>query len=140
MPSLRGGGAERVMVNLARGFSERGLKVDLVLARAEGAYLVEVPADVRIVDLKARRVMTSLPGLVRYLRRERPEALLSAMHHANTVAIWARQISGVPTRILVSIHNTTSVSLHKARHLRANLLSYLAGRFYPYADAIIAVS
>jgi glycosyltransferase involved in cell wall biosynthesis len=99
-----------------------------------------VPADVRIVDLKARRVMTSLPGLVRYLRRERPEALLSAMHHANTVAIWARQISGVPTRILVSIHNTTSVSLHKARHLRANLLSYLAGRFYPYADAIIAVS
>ncbi len=29
-------GAERVMVNLARGFSKQGLKVDLVLAKAEG--------------------------------------------------------------------------------------------------------
>ena len=36
LPSLRGGGAERVMVNLARGFSERGVKVDLVLAKGGG--------------------------------------------------------------------------------------------------------
>ena len=140
LPSLRGGGAERVMVNLARGFSERGLKVDLVLAGVEGPYLAEVPPIVRIVDLKARRVLASLPGLVRYLRRERPEALLSAMHHANVVAIWATKFSGVSTRIAVSIHNTTSVSLQKVRHLRSRLLPYLAGRFYPGADAIIAVS
>jgi len=39
LPSLRGGGAERVMVNLVRGFAERGLRVDLVLAKAEGPYL-----------------------------------------------------------------------------------------------------
>ncbi|MBW4439943.1 MAG: hypothetical protein KME10_01640 [Plectolyngbya sp. WJT66-NPBG17] len=38
-PNLHGGGAERAMVNLARGFAERGVSVDLVLVKAEGAYL-----------------------------------------------------------------------------------------------------
>lgn len=50
LPSLHGGGAERMMVNLARGFSERGLSVDLVLAKAEGPYLSQVSPDVRVVD------------------------------------------------------------------------------------------
>jgi len=81
--SLRGGGAERVMVNLARGFAGRGLKVDLVLFKAEGAYLSQVPPQVRLVDLGALRVRYILPRLVRYLRRERLEALLSAMGTAN---------------------------------------------------------
>ena len=63
LPSLRGGGAERIMVNLARGFVERGLQVDLVLAKAEGPYLSQVPSKARVVDLGARRVLHSLPGL-----------------------------------------------------------------------------
>jgi hypothetical protein len=54
LPSLRGGGAEKVMVNLALGFVEQGLKVDLVLAKAEGPYLSRVPEEVRVVDLGAR--------------------------------------------------------------------------------------
>jgi len=48
LPSLRGGGAERVMVNLARGFSEKGFDVDLVLAKAEGPYLSQVRPEVRV--------------------------------------------------------------------------------------------
>ncbi|WP_287261727.1 glycosyltransferase [Methanothrix sp.] len=65
LPSLRGGGAERVMVNLARGFAERGLQVDLVLARAEGPYLSEVPESVRVVDLGSKRVLYSRLGPIR---------------------------------------------------------------------------
>ncbi len=76
-PSLAGGGAERVMANLAREFVRRGLLVDLVLAKAEGAYLAQVPSGARVIDLGARRVATAIPGLARYLRRERPPAV----HH-----------------------------------------------------------
>jgi hypothetical protein len=39
LPSLCGGGAERVIVNLAQGITDRGLPVDLVLAAAEGPLL-----------------------------------------------------------------------------------------------------
>uniref|UniRef100_A0ACD5GMK6 Uncharacterized protein n=1 Tax=Desertifilum tharense IPPAS B-1220 TaxID=1781255 RepID=A0ACD5GMK6_9CYAN len=40
MSALDGGGAERIMLYLARGFVEAGLEVDLVLAKAEGAFNV----------------------------------------------------------------------------------------------------
>lgn len=140
LPSLHGGGAEKVMVNLALGFVEQGLKVDLVLAKAEGPYLSRVPEEVRVVDLEARRVLYSLPGLVRYLRRERPQAMLSALNHANIVAIWAKLLARVQTRLVVSERTTLSRSIENASSVRVKLLPFLIKTFYPYADAVVAVS
>lgn len=87
LPALYGGGAERVTLNLARGVAYRGHRVDLVVAKAEGQYVDQIPREVRLIDLQASRVLTSLPGLVRYLRTERPKALISAIDHANVVAL-----------------------------------------------------
>ena len=140
LPSLRGGGAERVMVNLARGFYDQGINVDLVLAKAEGPYLSEVPAGVRVIDLHSSRVLFSLPGLMRYLRRERPRSILSAMDHANIVAIWARKLSGVPCRVIVSVHNTLSRTTAHSSNLRVRLIPNLIRIFYPWADDIVTVS
>ena len=88
LPSLDGGGAERVIVNLVQGFVDEGREVDLVLVKAEGVYMDLVPDKVRIIDLHEKRVITCLPRLIKYLRKERPEALLSAMDHANVVRFW----------------------------------------------------
>lgn len=140
LPSLRGGGAERVMVNLARGLAELGLQVDLVLARAEGPLLDEVPKEVRVVDLGAKRVLYSLPGLVRYLRRERPSAMLSALDHANVVALWAKKLAGVPTRVVLSVHNPPSLDTANAQTFRAKLMPLWGQIFYPWAHTVVAVS
>jgi glycosyltransferase involved in cell wall biosynthesis len=140
VPSMVGGGAERAMLNLAQGIAERGYAVDLVLARAEGPYLVQVPGSVRVVDLKASRVLASLPALVRYLRREQPEAMLSAMCHANIIALWARRMAGVPKQVVVSERNTLSRSARHASNRRGRLMPQLSRRFYPWADGIVAVS
>ena len=77
------------MVNLARGFADHGLKVDFVLATAKGPFLADVPDKIKVVDLKTQRVLTSLPALVRYIRREKPAVILTAMAHANIIALWA---------------------------------------------------
>ena len=140
LPSLRGGGAERVMVNLARGFIERGLQVDLVLAKAEGPYLSQVPKEVRVVDLGAKRVLYSLPRLVRYLHQERPQVMLSALNHANIVAIWAKMLARVKMRLVVAEHSTLSRSTENATSFRAKFMPLLIKTFYPYADAVVAVS
>ena len=134
LPSLRGGGAERVMVNLARGFYDQGINVDLVLAKAEGPYLSEVPAGVRVIDLHSSRVLFSLPGLVRYLRRERPQALLSTMDHANIVALWARKLAWVPNRLVVRVAANLSQSASNASSARGRLMPRLIHKFYPWAD------
>jgi len=140
IPSLRGGGAERVMVTLANGFAERGYEVDLVLAKAEGPYLKEVADAVRVVDLKTTRVLTSLPGLVRYLRRVRPLALLSAMGHSNVVAVVAKVLARVPTRVVVSERANFSVSKKHARSHRANAMGRSMRWAYRRAAGVIAIS
>lgn len=174
IPSLRGGGVERVMLNLARAFVERGYRIDLVVGRAEGSSRNRVPAQVNVVALRAalpgwtrflilaadpkglktllRPVLLPLNGsgqfcylsdLTRYLRRERPQVLLSAMTKSNLTAVWARQLAGVPTRLVISEHNALSPNIsspRKKRKWRRRFLSSLLGRVYPGADAIIAVS
>jgi glycosyltransferase involved in cell wall biosynthesis len=139
--SMQGGGAQRATLKTARGIAERGYQVDLVLAHATGPYLAEVPPSINIVDLKAATVATSLPALVRYLRKERPVAMLSALNYVNVVAILARRLAGVPVRLVISERNTASISTKKFLRARGRLLvPFLMKRFYPWADAIVAVS
>lgn len=140
VPSLRGGGAERVVMSLANGFAAQGIKTDLVLAQAAGPYLGNVSHNVRIIDLGAARVLLSLPGLTHYLRRHRPQAMLSAMSHANVVAVWARQCSKVEMRLVVSERNTPSNSLKGPPLARARYLPFLMRGTYPKADSVVAIS
>lgn len=140
LPSLRGGGAERVMVTLANGIADCGYRVDLVVTKAEGPYLKDVASKVRVVDLGASRVLFSLPPLVRYLRKERPAALLSALNHANVIALLARKISLSPTRIIVSEHNSLSASQASAIIGRGRLVPWFMQFLYPDAAGIVAVS
>ncbi|ETX03975.1 glycosyltransferase [Candidatus Entotheonella palauensis] len=140
MPSMRGGGAERVMLNLVYGLVERDVQVDLVLAQEDGTYLSRVPEAVRIVDLRAKRVLTCIPALRRYLVQERPGTLLAAVAHTNLAALVARKLSKVPTRIVIGIHNTFSIASQGAAMKRSRALPYVARWLYPYADGIVAVS
>lgn len=138
--SLRGGGAERIFVNLAQGFAEHGLEVDLVLPQVEGPYLSELPRSVRVVNLHAPRVLQSLPRLIQYLRQEKPTTLISAVNHTNIVALWAKRLAGVPTRTVVTVHNTLSASTRNAWNRRQRSLPVMIGWFFPWADEIVAVS
>ncbi|MBE2909136.1 glycosyltransferase, partial [Anoxybacillus flavithermus] len=124
LPSLRGGGAERVMVNLAKAFSKNNFRVDMVLAQAEGPYLSQIPSDIRIVNLNASRVALSLFPLVRYLRKNRPYALIAALNHANIIAILATKASLTKTRIFVTEHSTLSRSLLHPVNVRTKLMPF----------------
>jgi glycosyltransferase involved in cell wall biosynthesis len=106
LPTLDDGGAERVMLSLGEGFAARGHAVDLVVAIAGGPLDAQVPRSVRVVDLGARRTIAALPALVRYLRRERPSALLSTLEHANILAVSAGLLARSGTRIVLREANT----------------------------------
>jgi len=137
---MQGGGAQRAMLKIASGIVEAGHSVDLVLARATGPFMKEIPPGVSVVDLKARRVLLALPALVRYLRRERPVAMLSALDYVNLIALWARKLAGGSTRLVVSERNTLSVSSKTSRSRRQRALPSLSKRYYRWADSVVAVS
>ena len=140
LPSLTGGGAERIVVNLMEGLTDRGWPVDLVLSAAEGELMDRVPPAVRLVDLGARRVIRSLVPLTRYLRRERPRALVSSLSHANVVALWAERLARSGTPVIVTVHNTMSQSTRQSGGLGGRLEPHLIRAFYPWAARIVAVS
>jgi glycosyltransferase involved in cell wall biosynthesis len=139
-PSLRGGGVERVMLNLSIAFADLGFAVDLVLAKAEGPYVNDVPAKVRIIDLRSKRVISSLPRLVQYLREAGPDVMISAMDHANVVAIMAKKFAGVDTKIHVSTHTLLVYSSANSIDYRQRAVLFFVRWTYPLADEIICVS
>ena len=140
LPGLHGGGAERIILNLAQGITERGVPVDLVLATATGPLLEHLPPAVRLVDLGAPRVLLSLVALARYLRRERPRALVSSLSHANLVALWAARLAGRATPVVVTEHNTMSRTSSEQRRLERGLWPPVLRIFYPWASHVVAVS
>lgn len=163
------GGAERCMLNLARGLADHGQRVEIVLARKQGHFLDEFPPAVRVVDLdvgsardslqclprlkgdawfwarmllasKPHFVLGALPKLTRYLRQERPDALIAAMDYPNVVAIAARTLAGVRIPVIATVHSTLSVEVANATRRRIKAQPEVDRRFYPRADAIVAVS
>jgi glycosyltransferase involved in cell wall biosynthesis len=140
LPTLRGGGAERVTVNLVQGITERGHAVDVVVRAAIGPFLNQLPPSVRLVNFGADRVIQTLRPLTHYLRRERPRVLVSSMSHVNLVALWAARLAGQGTPVVVTVHNTLSESTrHQARVARW-MWPYMLRAFYPWAAGVVAVS
>lgn len=136
-------GVDRVMINLSRGFIDRGLKVDLVLNSAEGGenMLSQYPTEVRVVDLKAPHLSRSLPDVMRYLQQEQPTAMLVAGHFTNEIAILAKHLSRVSTRIVVSEHTSITKEANSASRLESKHWIPLGIKlFHPWADGIVAVS
>jgi glycosyltransferase involved in cell wall biosynthesis len=136
--NLGGGGAERVLLLLAEAFAARGFAVDLVAAQGQGELASQVPACVRLIDLGVSRVAAAMPGLVRYLRRNRPESLLSALTHVNCMALAARALAGSRSRVVVGEHSMMSHVSGSDAGLRDRLMPRLARFAYRFADGIVA--
>jgi glycosyltransferase involved in cell wall biosynthesis len=140
LPSLTGGGAERIFLILAAGLTHRGWSVDLVVAEEGGPLLREVSPRVRLVGLGASHVTRSVVPFASYLRRNRPDAVLTAMTHANLAAIAAVTISGIHTRLVVTEHQHLSTSLAGSAARRERLFPLLIRLLYPRAARVVAVS
>jgi glycosyltransferase involved in cell wall biosynthesis len=138
--SFGGGGIERITAHLAHNFVKLGVQIDLILNRADPTHLWQMPIETRIIDLKAANLYLSLPGLVRYLRQDRPIALLAADHYLNEIALLAKRLARVPLRLVVAEHNQMSQTARNATKLKGRLTPLFARYLYPWADGIVAVS
>ncbi len=159
-----GAGAPRMMVLFAGAFAARGYRVDLLVCRPHGHLANRVPESARLVGLEAGRRLPMqlrasardilrdpgllwslvsyhharyLPAVVRYLREARPDALLGAATYSNSLAVFARRLSGVDTRLVLAQQNDLSAQI--ARPLKRWKL-HLVRAVYPDAEAVVAPS
>lgn len=140
VPCLGGGGAERMMANLTKGLADREFDIDLVLFRKEGIHLNIIPPSVNIIDLKIDRALFSFWKISRYLKKNKPDAMISTLSRVNIAAVIAKKITGVRTRIILREANTFSIYTKISSGLADKLIYYSARIFYRWADKIVAVS
>ena len=139
IPTLRGGGAERVVATLVRHFDPTNFSVTLIVVDMRGAvHAHSIPDGVRLVDLDCRHVRTALPKLIKLIRREKPDVVLSTLSHLNLALAackWA-----FPRETLLVARETVVPSPLAASSLSQRLLFSLYRLVHSGFDRIICQS
>ncbi len=108
MQDLAGGGVERQTLTLAAELQAKGAAVTLVVNEAVGELRNAVPASIRLVDLQCRRTSRAISRIAGFLRRERPDVLLSNLNHNNIAAVLANLVAGMPSKVVICQHSVLS--------------------------------
>jgi glycosyltransferase involved in cell wall biosynthesis len=142
LTTLFNGGVERVIFNLVGSFLAKDIEVDVVLDHLiYSPFKDRIPDGANLIELGANSIFGRVPKLASYLRNRQPDAMLSAMHFANEVAIAATRVSGVKTRVLVSEHTSLSTELACLPWSSPRrLIPKVMRATYGGADGVVAVS
>jgi len=129
-------------LNLVRSLAARGFEVDLVLC--VGLLPVserdQLPASVRVIELKKKRIIAAWLPLVRYFRRGRPLGVLCAEDHLNIIATSALRFSRIRAVISISFHVSPSLEASKTLWTKARWVSIIGHWVFPRTNAIVAIS
>jgi len=139
LPSLTGGGAERVFTTLLRHLDRTRFEPHLALLQAHGAYMGDIPKDVPIHDLKVSRVRYALPKIMRLIWKMRPQTILATMGHLNIALISAKPFFPAETRLLVREAVIPS-ALFREENKNVRLWGWLYRNFYKRADRVVCLS
>lgn len=141
---LRFGGAERVMLTLARAFIEMGIEVEMTAFEAKGEFVDLVPHGATLTDLGALGTFAGARSFARYLERSRPDVVIANGDRCTAAAYLARRrVAGPRPRVISVVHNDLvgALALTDLRGRLAAALKRLPMTYiYPRIDRVIAVS
>jgi glycosyltransferase involved in cell wall biosynthesis len=141
IPGLQGGGAQRVVVNLVNALPDlTEHPVHVVLAHRVGEFVDELRPEVETIDLGTKRASRSVFALASYMRRERPQAMISTLNYANVIFLISGLLAGKPCPLIVREANvvrrpTGSLGTRLRGHVTQSLMRFL----YPRADKVVAI-
>lgn len=143
LPTLGGGGMERMRLNMIRIWLRHGFEVDLVVSRREGALLDLVPPSVQVFEIAARHPLLFPWGLWRYIQLRKPTHLLSAGTDVNALTLLVTKCFWIKTPIAISFHIHLSQELSiqsRSQRLKTRCFIHLLRGLLARDTRIIAVS
>lgn len=139
IPSLRGGGAERVIATLLRHLDRSKFRLALaVVDMREAAYRDDVPEDVELIDLGCSRVRYALPKIVRLIWQRRPEVVFSTLGHLNLALAIIRPL--LPNGVRYIARETCVVSEILRCYSMPEWWRWAYRRFYRRFDKVVCQS
>lgn len=136
VPSLRGGGAERVVSILLQYLDTTKFDLTLVLLQKEGKFLNDIPDYIKIIDLKSKRVRNSISKIIKTIKSENADIVFSTLGHLNLLISILRPFLNKNTIFIGRESNTVSVINKQDKFPK--LMDFLYRRFYNNFDYIVA--
>ncbi len=138
LADLESGGAQRVVLTVVRHLNRDRIEPFLVVVNPWGPLRRDLPGSLPVHMMDVARLRHAIPGLVRYLRRLRPDVVVTTVSHLNLGILAVRRFLPSGTRVFVREANTPSVRLQSTAHPKA--YRFLYRRLYPCSDGILCNS
>ncbi|MBR8342422.1 glycosyltransferase [Burkholderia ambifaria] len=135
VPTLRGGGAERVAIRIAEHFAEQGIATALFVHDRSTDFAV--PHGIELIVAASPRHLGRVAELRRLLIRRRVRSVVSLLPYANLLSFVARLGRARHTRLVVSEHIPYSC---RPGFAKERVKTWLTTNMYPFTDAVVAVS
>jgi glycosyltransferase involved in cell wall biosynthesis len=135
LPSLAGGGAERVVITLANAVAEAGWRVHLVTVHGSGPLHDAVASQVHYHDLGLGRVGAAFIAISKVICHVKPDVVLCTPAHLNLVVLLTRILHPSGTRLFIREANMPSQTL-PTQPLPA-VFRALSRWLYPRADIVL---
>ena len=140
LPSLRGGGAQRVAVDVANGLARRGIPIDIVLASGEGVYHQLLDPSISVIVFGVKHVRQAIFPLVSYLKRVQPATLLAIQRNAALVAVIASKLTQWKGNVVARETNSFHKVPGRYSDFRDLILASLIKFSYRFVNCVIAPS
>ncbi len=138
--NLQGGGAERVIVNIANGYVAAGHEATILLGKQEGVYLDLLDNRVNIVELGAITLFDYCRRLPKFLKKHSFSHVITASDYITCAAVFAKRVNKIDLTIIATLHYDLSSQLKVLPNLNRIWLKLINKRIISKADKIIAVS
>jgi glycosyltransferase involved in cell wall biosynthesis len=99
-----------------------------------------IPSGMRLIELNRDRTLQDIPPLAAVLRRHRPDILLANLDYNNIAALMAKALANVPTRVVISQHNTLTPDAAAWREWTYRFVPTAYRMLSPFLAGAVAVS
>jgi len=136
IPSLAGGGAERVMLQVAGGLDSSRFDVTLIALNGKGDLSGALPSSLHFVDLGTARLRHAIGLLTDTLRGLGPDVVVSTMGYLNlAILAFVRPRLSPACRYVVREANMPEATISQFPLRLMGRLGYRL--FYPKADRVV---
>ncbi len=144
LPSLSGGGIEKMRLHLIHEWLEKGIEVDLVVGQLRGALCNKVPDNCNVFEIAKSSSILFPVGLYRYFKSRKPTHILSATKDVNVITLFIVSVTRIKVPVVVSFHNhlqsEIEISGSLLRQTKDKIVVYLFRKLSKRADKVVAVS
>lgn len=138
LPNFHAGGAQRVLLTFANGLDRSKFTPSIVVLNGQGPWKEEFASGLPVHDLEKARVRSAFPALVRALRDEKPDIVVSTMNYMNFAVLACRPWLDKDVLVFVREANKPSSTVSGPIGRLGLRLAY--GLLYRHADRVISPS